>query len=183
MRRLSKIRKKIEEYKKDSKNPTKNLIVLKENYQKIKEFFEKNFEGVNSKALIDQSARSIAQLEGLSKLRTRERALKVWSLAETSKFVALQISKTQNKDALNLLISKWLLELKLAPEEIENAPVPSLLSGLVGIGLAAFPVWSYISIIIGAYHLLSRDYRNRIMGLVVLGAVVVGLFVNYFVIR
>ncbi|MHA1338316.1 MAG: hypothetical protein ACTSPW_21685, partial [Promethearchaeota archaeon] len=68
-------------------------------------------------------------------------------------------------------------------EDLKNSPVPNLLSAIIAMGFALFPVWSYISIIIGGYHLLYRDYRNRIMGIAIFIMVIVGFFLNFVYVR
>lgn len=180
---MSKVRSKFQNYRDDPKSPNKTLPVIKEGFNKLRATFDSKLSDTIPKQLIDDAEQALQKIENLSKLRTQNRANKLFRLSEHAKLLSPMLIKDDFDLYLKVQITNFLVELKLAPEEMQNSAIPGLASGIIGIGLAAFPVWSYLAIIIGAYHLLQKDYRNQLIGAVVLGAVVLGLIVNFLLIQ
>ncbi|MHA1148917.1 MAG: hypothetical protein ACTSR8_11825 [Promethearchaeota archaeon] len=174
---------KLSEYRLDKKAPNKNLPEVKKLFQEIQEIFEQKLSDTIPRQLIDDAKISLSKIEELLKLRTQNRSNIIFKLAQLANLILAQLKNEKNDLYLKVQITNFLLELKIAPIEMKNSAIPGLASGIIGIGLAAFPVWSYLAIIIGAYHLLQRDYRNQLIGIVVLSAVIVGLIVNFLLIQ
>lgn len=177
---MLKLKKNINDFKEDIKEPKKNYLILKENFLNLKK--SNLLEDIPEDFLKDCED-ALMNIGELVSPRTYDRAFKIWKLAETSKIIKNASDNNEEGDYLMTLLNSFLLELRFAPETMKNSPIPSLLIGIGAMILAAFPVWSIISIIIGTYELLNRDYRNRLIGIAIFISVAISLVFNYVVLR
>lgn len=183
-KKMEKIKNKIDNYKSDIQNPEKNLALVKEIFLEIEKYCNEKVKDESITNLINETKLSLEKIEELAKPRTYQGDLVVWALSEKSSFINSQLnSKEQDTSYLKAIISQYLLDVRVSPEAMKSSLKLSILLGIGGIVLSFLPIWSYLSIIIGAYLFFSRDYRDRILSTAIFVSVVIGFLVNYFIIR